>query len=60
VRKSLECGHASCLQGCAHPLHQSDKEREREGEKERERKEREREKERERDVEFVQNCYFYF
>jgi len=24
----LECGHALCLQGCAHPLHRSERERE--------------------------------
>jgi hypothetical protein len=37
--------------------------RERERDKEREReikRERERERERERDVEYVENCYFYF
>jgi hypothetical protein len=48
------CGHALCLQGCAHSLHWSERERERE---------RERDKEgggEERDEEYVQNFYFYF
>ncbi len=40
----LECGRALCLQGCAHPLHQSERERYTERERERERK-RKREKE---------------
>ncbi len=38
----LECGHALCLQGCAHPLHWSERERWKEIKRERER-ERERE-----------------
>jgi hypothetical protein len=45
--KRVCAGHALCLQGCAHPLHWSDRERERV-------RERERERERERDVEYVQ------
>jgi hypothetical protein len=28
----FDCGHALCLQGCTHPLHQSERERERGGE----------------------------
>jgi hypothetical protein len=47
----------------AHTLFTGQRERERERDKERERerkKERGRERERERDVEYVQNCYFYF
>ena len=63
-----ECGRALCWQGCAHPLHWSEREREREEERGRERgrkrvrkrgrgrkRERERERERERDVEYAQN-----
>jgi hypothetical protein len=48
------CGHALCLQGCAHPLHLTDRksERGREGEKEREREsEKERQRVRTRDRE---------
>jgi hypothetical protein len=59
--ESLKCGCALCLQGCTHPLHQSERERQKEmmREKKRERdKERKRERERERDVEYIQNCYF--
>ncbi len=43
----LECGRALCLQGCAHPLHWSERERGREIEREKE-KERVRKRERER------------
>jgi hypothetical protein len=45
--EEVVCGRALCLQGCAHPLHQSERERERE----RERKDGERESERERERE---------
>ncbi len=33
----LECERALCLQGCEHPLHQSEREREKERERERNR-----------------------
>ncbi len=49
------CGRALCLQGCAHPLRQS----EREGEREKER-ERKSEKERERKSEKERERYSYF
>ncbi len=46
------CRHALCLQGCAHPLHRSEREKEKEREREIEReggRERKRERERERE-----------
>ncbi len=42
TEEHLECRHALCLQGCSHPLQQTEREKERERKKERER-ERERE-----------------
>ncbi len=48
----LECGCALCLQGCAHPLHWSERERERNRERERYiNREIERERERKREGE---------
>jgi hypothetical protein len=56
--QELECGHASCLQGCIHPLHRPESEREgggREGERERE---RESEKEGGTERERKESIYF--
>ncbi len=47
------CGYA--LQGCAHPLHWSEREREREREREKEER-----GEGGRDVKYVHNCHFLF
>ncbi len=47
-RKSLACGRAINLQGCAHPLHRSERKRESEKKERKKERERKREKERER------------
>ncbi len=74
VTELHECRHALCLQGCPHhrdnislwpTLFTGQREREREREKEKEEgregeREQENEKEGERNVEYVQNCNFYF